>query len=724
MRLNRFLTLGIFWLAILGADLLGVFGVLTMDFDDGLRRAFRSDTPEYVAYERYVEDFETGEANLLALFEAPDFADPEALSAVREFLLEVQFVGGVAAAISPFAFEYPDATPRAFVIPNSLPPPSEMASLLDDARATVPGFGGFLSEDRTALLVALPLSDAGAIGDRRALHREIERLVDAATRTGAVTGTATGLPLIQDGIVASLLNDTLLMIVTGVVIATAIGISCLRSVTLAFSTTFSAGTALLWVLGVLGLVGVGINVITIALPSLILVLSAADGIHLVLEVERQHKARAQHPIRAAVRRILPAALLAAVSTSAAFMSLMLSPSELVWELGLAGAFGTLLGTAAVFLVLPLLLWTYAETVGLDRIFRPDAPQVARWTRGGALVDLAGRAPRLVGRLSLIALAFALAGYSLQEHRYSMFESVGDNDPRLIAMREIEARLQPLGALQYLHPPTGQEDILAIEAALAEAVAPAQLDRLAAAGGESFLPGVLADGVQSPTTGWYRLTVRIPYVDAATTRAEIERIDAAIAADPALAAIEGPTGLIAVSSSISEEMLSAFARCFIVAIGASVVAIGIWLRDWRLAIVALVPNVMPVAFAGAWLAVSGAGLQFNTGIALTIAFGLAIDDTVHVLNRLRLMAQDTPSGRLAPDTATILAATKEAAPALVITSAVLSLGLVGAFFAELSTVAEFGQVSIAVFLMALVADLLCLPALLILSRRWRMGDARA
>jgi predicted RND superfamily exporter protein len=118
--------------------------------------------------------------------------------------------------------------------------------------------------------------------------------------------------------------------------------------------------------------------------------------------------------------------------------------------------------------------------------------------------------------------------------------------------------------------------------------------------------------------------------------------------------------------------------------------------------------------------SGRGLQFSSGIALTIAFGIAVDDTAHILNRLRLNApQGTPS-----DAAAIRKSMAEVTPILVVTTAVLAFGLIGTFTSSVPAVAFFGALSIVALLLALLADLVVLPAWLGLIGGWGMARRRA
>ena len=112
----------------------------------------------------------------------------------------------------------------------------------------------------------------------------------------------------------------------------------------------------------------------------------------------------------------------------------------------------------------------------------------------------------------------------------------------------------------------------------------------------------------------------------------------------------------------------------------------------------------------WL--TGQPLSFTSGIALTIAFGIAVDDTAHVLNRLRSVARQ----RGALDEAAVAQAMREITPALVLTSLVLIAGIVGTLFSSVPGLVTFGTLTIAVFVLALLGVIVLLPALLTTALR--------
>ena len=117
-------------------------------------------------------------------------------------------------------------------------------------------------------------------------------------------------------------------------------------------------------------------------------------------------------------------------------------------------------------------------------------------------------------------------------------------------------------------------------------------------------------------------------------------------------------------------------------------------------------MLPVTLIGAFLTLSGRGIEFSNGLALTVAFGIAVDDTLHVLNRLKLAGGVTEISR-----ARLEKALHEVAPALVTTSTVLILGMGGTLLAHNREVIDFGKIAMSVYVLALIADLVVLPAIL-------------
>ena len=120
---------------------------------------------------------------------------------------------------------------------------------------------------------------------------------------------------------------------------------------------------------------------------------------------------------------------------------------------------------------------------------------------------------------------------------------------------------------------------------------------------------------------------------------------------------------------------------------------------------LLPNLLPVLAVGALLAIFAVELTLATALAMTVALGIAVDDTVHLTSAC-IEARRSRAGRAA-----VIAAARAVGPVLIVTTLVLTVGLAPALFSWSPATAAFAAFAIATIGLALLADLGLLPALL-------------
>ena len=108
-----------------------------------------------------------------------------------------------------------------------------------------------------------------------------------------------------------------------------------------------------------------------------------------------------------------------------------------------------------------------------------------------------------------------------------------------------------------------------------------------------------------------------------------------------------------------------------------------------------------------------GLDYATIVGLTVAFGLAVDDTIHVLNRFELEKQRSNTTSVAVDRTLRLIGT-----VLILTTVVLLAGLSVTQLSAVPPTRQFGFICISTLIFALLADLVILPALVLVSSRWK------
>ena len=130
------------------------------------------------------------------------------------------------------------------------------------------------------------------------------------------------------------------------------------------------------------------------------------------------------------------------------------------------------------------------------------------------------------------------------------------------------------------------------------------------------------------------------------------------------------------------------------------------RSFRLAIIAFIPNVLPMLLMLGlmyWLDIT---LKKSTAVIFTIAFGIAVDDTIHFLSRFRYMLQQGMSASEA------LHNTRQTTgKAILITSLVLVAGFGSFAFSSFQSTFLTGTLVSAVLLTAVFADLVLLVVLI-------------
>ena len=147
------------------------------------------------------------------------------------------------------------------------------------------------------------------------------------------------------------------------------------------------------------------------------------------------------------------------------------------------------------------------------------------------------------------------------------------------------------------------------------------------------------------------------------------------------------------------------------VGISIVLI-LALRSLRLGLVSLVPNFIPAVMAfGIWgLAVGEIGLALSIVMAMTI--GIVVDDTVHFLSKYVRAREELGA---APDDA-VRYALQTAGRSMFTTTVVLVFGFLVFLLSPFVPTADVGLFAALIITLAIVADFLLLPPLLMLGDR--------
>jgi predicted RND superfamily exporter protein len=205
----------------------------------------------------------------------------------------------------------------------------------------------------------------------------------------------------------------------------------------------------------------------------------------------------------------------------------------------------------------------------------------------------------------------------------------------------------------------------------------------------------------------RLIVPVVNMPASEMQAELDNIENCLNKNfPQLqATITGTLALYTVQDIyISEGMI----RSFIIALLVITLFFIILFKSVKYGLLSIIPSVMPIILAGSFAAWVGIPLDQSAIIVFAMTMGIAVDDAIHVMNRY-LMTKN--SGKNTKQS--IQRAMNESGRAVIFSSTVLVFGFSVLCFASFTTIIYVGLLGSIIMFLALLGDLIVLPAILYL-----------
>lgn len=724
---------------------LAVLGLTQLKVDDSLSELFRTNTEEFHRYEEIDRRFPSSEYDVLVVIEGKDLLTNKGLEAFAHTTQDLQLVDGVAGLVSMLSARgHPDANGYAApVVPDELPEGEAFAKMLGQLRQNDIIKGKFLSEDGQLSLAVLSL-DRAVVKEQtaRVVIGAISDSVKQSLEGSGLTFKLAGAPVMQLEIRNAVERDQIVYNGLGLLFGAIIAAIFFRRVSLMLVAALPPVLAVVWSLGLLGWLGFRLNLFLNVMTPLIMVMGFADSMQMVSAIRirlREGDTRWQ-AVRFAVKVVGPACVVAHGTALLSFLALLFSESGLIRTFGMAGALSVLISFTAVILILPLLgvlLIRNEEKLSKDRT-PADALMDSLGGVVGKIVDRVVRHPFLYVLAGLVLFAVFASLHLQLQPRYRLADQVPDREQALDANARIDKKLtgaNPVhimvewktGASLYSEETLAviaqTHDVLETQAGLGNVWSLESLRRwLHEAGDDSigtvkkyvgYLPDHLVRRFIAKEENAVLVTGRLPDIDSSQILPVVEKVDRALEgvrkAHPAYTI--SVTGLPAIAARNSARMISQLNASLPACVAFAAVLLGLAFRSPMVSVLSLLPGLFPVVAAGAMLYWLSGGLEFASVVALLVVFGLGVDALIHFLNRLRLEEREGEAPELAIRRARVLVG-----PAIILTTIVLAFGLGITVFSDLPSLRLFGIVCGVTLLASLIADLVFLPATIVVLRR--------
>ncbi len=713
-------------------------GVVKVGFNADMRDVFRSKSQAYRSFEEITGIFPGSEFDAMLLVEGRDIFTPKRLEALRSLHLDMNFIDGVKGVISIFSVRQPPQGSNALapVIPAELAP-EKMQALKSGLLKHPIVRGKLLSGQGDLTLFIIKLDRKTLQGPaRNKLYEEIRGFAAETLRDTGLTYTLAGKPVLYALIIAELIRDQMLFKLLGLSLSVFIAWLFFRSFKYVLLASLPPALATIWLFGLMGWLGINVNTLNNVVPTLVMVIAFTNAVHMLFALRRYRQSgeNTYTALRDAVLEVGPATVLATLTTSIALLSLTATGHYYIIIFGLLAAMGALVSLSVVLLVIPSLGLLIMRNEPVSRMGGADdkiySAVLAFCLACGRAVKARARLIFAAG-LGLAILAGAL--HSLNRPHYLYKEFMPKGAPTVAAMEKIDAKLSGASSLYvFLQWPEGYnmrapqtlDLVLKVHAVLQDSAAIKQVWSLA-----TLLEWMgkdtpetrtkLFDLLQKSANPTNSRLISLPQraalvtgffevLEAGKLVPVLDKLNAGL--EPLRKAYPDVrieiSGIAAVSAYSTSNMIWLLNRSLFLAIIFNIFLIGLCFRSVRFALYSILPNLTPIVVAGAMLYLTGQGLQFTSIVAFTIAFGIAVDNTIHFLHRFQL---EKHRGKNVSHALKSVLAT--VGPVLVVTTIILSAGIGITMLSHLPMVQIYGRLMVLILVVALIADILLLPAIL-------------
>ncbi|MCB1799637.1 MAG: MMPL family transporter, partial [Gammaproteobacteria bacterium] len=510
----------------------------------------------------------------------------------------------------------------------------------------------------------------------------------------------------------------------------------------------TAAVSILWTFGLMGWLGIPINVVTSTIPILLIVVGSTEDIHLLAEFRHAQRCGDAKPaaLRHMARRMGRTVLLTFVTTYAGFLSVGLSGIEVLRQFGLVASTGLLFNFIVTIIFIPaaLSLTGHWQLDGRSRLFEE---RMAKWAeRYWRFIDRHRRRAFVLLTACAVLAAFGIPRIQIN---HNPTDSLGETSPvaqQIARLNEQFAGLESFSVViesgiqdtflhaRYLHELVKvQNFIQAMDASLSATSFADYLALLNGAFLESenagvprsndeiaelmiFLDHDRVSGYANEDYSQVRIQVRHNIATTDALRKTLGKIRAFIDEnlDPGLSA--RITGDSTLALSATDSMIAGQLQSVLMILTLFVLIVSFLFTDLRVGLLAALPNIFPIIILFGVMGYAGIPLNIGTTMAAAIAMGIAVDDTLHFMLRYNQELRTSKSQALAMQK-TIY---EEALP-VVSTSVALTVGFLVFAQSDFTPVAQFGLLSALVISTALVADFVITPLAMSLLRLVTLWD---
>lgn len=519
-----------------------------------------------------------------------------------------------------------------------------------------------------------------------------------------------------------------------------------RSLSCAALPMLTSFTSILWIGGFMALTGIPVNLLTVIVPSLILVIGSTEDVHLLLAYEEGLHKHKDKPLAIAwmIQHMGLVVMITALSTFLGFLSICLNDVVMLRQFGYCAAFGLFVNPLITCMITPVYLMAAGRS--RSRSTRITAPE---WLFG--LVNIISRHKiKILAGMTGICLVISVFGFRIKlENDYlAMFRS---HSPLVSQINRLTGEF-PGTQTFFIHIKGGHPDLFKAPENLAQVariqeqirqaghfdkttsivdfltlinremnggdpekeILPASKERVS-----QYLAFLENDDINGYVThDFSQINILVRH----SIHSSHELNKALNDLEKNIQTILNPhfhfvfTGETILTLKGADAIADGQAKSILLLLFIIFIIMTVLFTNLKAGLLSLVPNIIPVGVNFGIMGLFAIPLNVGTAMVAVIAIGIAVDDTLHFMTRYndhmhQVKNQDQAMKMCIQSEFRVVAAT----------SIALSMGFAVLTFSQFVPIVQFGLLSALVILVAFLCDILVTPVLLSSTRLLTLWD---
>ena len=719
---------------------LSVLVIPNAKFDGNVINVINQQSKAFVDFKYQNEHFRNFAGDTWLIIKTPRLSTAKGLEELRSLHLDLALEDNVGGVFSLFPLGDTSKGVEEFhpLVPDVIESDEQAKNILAKILKDQPAASAIISPDKNAVMLVVSLAGKPPYSEKH-LSDILHGLKAAAIELSPPDYEVlmSGYPAIRMSIVEAIIADQTMLTIVGIAIGALVSLAIFGNLASAIICTIPPAVAIAWILAAFSLTGIKLNFLTTVLPTLALIIAFADSIVIYFRWQAINKSAGESiaNLEEAIWRIGPASSLTSITTALAFLSFIWASSATLTDFAIFGVTAVVLSFLAVMIGLPVACFWSSKLVRQKKVARGPA-----FTSFGTVVaNKVLNNPPMVIVVSLLLLAgFTWVHLQLQPSYETSSNLPYNSDIRAAEEFSDDAFggtsqyliIVPVTAKGVFSDAENRARILEVDAITSQLLGKQKTLSLAQIWADldkAKIAGVAEKIAETAKGGRGRFISddgrSMMVIAQASSRENTKIVNKH--ADKLMSAYSSLsygseiriTGLPVLLASEFPPLIDQLRTGLLLAIILAVGVVGIAARSFSLAFATLVPNLLPLLFAEAAIWFMGTNLDITSIIALTIAFGISIDNAVHVIN-----GYNSEYRHHSTQIDALKKALLEISPALLASTVIVCVAAFVTQFSSMPSVNNLGRLLVGTLLAALITNLVVLPSFILILGRLKKSTA--